>query len=171
MGNGNGAGVTSFEASGSFVGQETPTMYDSANPPELFPVAGSPYRVQVHDGSPVYSLDPSTGVDGIPISYQGATPVARIPPEVNRDLAIVIDETVSAQAILALIHENAGEFLTSHRIFDVYQGDAVPKSKKSVALGLTWQHPSRTLSDEEVNAIISSCVNALQDKFNANLRN
>ena len=90
MGNGNGAGVTSFEASGSFVGQETPTMYDSANPPELFPVAGSPYRVQVHDGSPVYSLDPSTGVDGIPISYQGATPVARIPPEVNRDFPYMV---------------------------------------------------------------------------------
>jgi phenylalanyl-tRNA synthetase beta chain len=92
-------------------------------------------------------------------------------PEVNRDLAIVIDETVSAQAILALIQENAGKFLTSHRIFDVYQGDAVQKGKKSVALGLTWQHPSRTLSDDEVNATISSCVNALQDKFNANLRN
>ncbi|MHA1286790.1 MAG: hypothetical protein ACTSPB_05230 [Candidatus Thorarchaeota archaeon] len=83
-------GVTSFEASGSFVGQETPTMYDSANPPELFPVAGSPYRVQVHDGSPVYSLDPSTGVDGIPIAYQGATPVARIPPEVNRDFPYMV---------------------------------------------------------------------------------
>jgi len=65
-------------------------MYDSANPPELFPVAGSPYRVQVHDGSPVYSLDPSTGVDGIPISYQGATPVARIPPEVNRDFPYMV---------------------------------------------------------------------------------
>ena len=83
-------GVTSFEASGSFVGQETPTMFDTANPPELFPVAGSAYRQQVHDGSPVYSLDPSTGVDGIPISYQGATPVARIPPEVNRDFPYMV---------------------------------------------------------------------------------
>ena len=83
-------GAESFEASGSFVGQETPTMFDTANPPELFPVAGSPYRVQVHDGSPVYSLDPSTGVDGIPIAYQGATPVARIPPEVNRDFPYMV---------------------------------------------------------------------------------
>lgn len=79
-----------FEASGSFVGQETPTMFDTANPPELFPTAGTPYRVQVHDGSPVYSLDPSTGVDGIPMAYQGATPVARIPPEVNRDFPYMV---------------------------------------------------------------------------------
>ncbi|HIN76247.1 MAG TPA: hypothetical protein EYM96_08675, partial [Rhodospirillales bacterium] len=55
-------------------------------------------------------------------------------------------------------------------IFDVYQGDAVTKGKKSIALGLTWQHPSRTLSDEDINTIIGSCVNALYDKFNAKLR-
>ena len=92
-------------------------------------------------------------------------------PEVSRDLAIVIDESVTAAAILAEVKENAGEYLKTLRIFDVYQGDAVAKGKKSIALGLTWQHPSRTLSDNETNAIISSCVNALQVKFNANLRN
>jgi len=56
------------------------------------------------------------------------------------------------------------------RIFDVYQGDAIAKGQKSVALGLTWQHPSRTLSDEEITAIIGNCVNALQEQFNADLR-
>ncbi len=91
-------------------------------------------------------------------------------PEVSRDLAIVVDETVPAGDILAAVRAQAGEFLTDLRIFDVYQGDAVAKTKKSLALGLTWQHPYRTLSDEEINAIISSCVNALQELFNANLR-
>jgi len=92
-------------------------------------------------------------------------------PEVSRDLALVIDESVSSGAISQLVRENAGEFLASLQIFDVYQGDAVTKGKKSVALGLTWQHPSRTLSDEEINTIISSCINVLQEQFNANLRN
>ena len=91
-------------------------------------------------------------------------------PEVHRDLAIVIDETVSADSISALMRENAGEFLSELRIFDVYQGDAITKGQKSVALGLTWQHPSRNLTDEEVSIIISKCVNALQQQFNANLR-
>jgi phenylalanyl-tRNA synthetase beta chain len=91
-------------------------------------------------------------------------------PEVSRDLAIVVDEAVPAGDLLALMRENAGEYLTDLRIFDVYQGDAITKNKKSLALGLTWQHPSRTLSDQEINAIISSCVNALQQQFNANLR-
>ena len=92
-------------------------------------------------------------------------------PEVNRDLAFVIDDSIVAEEILALVRDNAGEYLTSLRIFDVYQGDAIQKGKKSVALGLTWQHPSRTLSDDEISNIIGSCVNVLQEQFNANLRN
>ena len=91
-------------------------------------------------------------------------------PEVQRDMAIVINEAVSADSISKLVMASAGEFLTDLRIFDVYQGDAIAKGQKSVALGLTWQHPSRTLSDEEVTAIIGNCVNALQEQFNADLR-
>ena len=92
-------------------------------------------------------------------------------PEVSRDLAILIDSSYVSADVLANVRENAGEHLTDLRIFDVYQGDAVAKNKKSIALGLTWQHPSRTLSEDDINSIISNCVNGLQDKFNANLRN
>ena len=92
-------------------------------------------------------------------------------PEVTRDMAIVIDENVTSDEILNNVKKSAGEWLVASRIFDVYQGDAVTKGKKSIALGLTWQHPSRTLSDDEINTIISSCVNTLQEQFNANLRN
>lgn len=92
-------------------------------------------------------------------------------PEVNRDLAIVIDEQVSASQILEAVRACAGDYLIDLRIFDVYQGDAVEKSKKSIALGLTLQHPSRTLGDEDINGIINSCVKELQTQFNAKLRN
>ncbi|OGT70666.1 MAG: phenylalanine--tRNA ligase subunit beta [Gammaproteobacteria bacterium RIFCSPLOWO2_02_FULL_57_10] len=92
-------------------------------------------------------------------------------PEVNRDLAIVLDKTVSGGEILQSVREFAGEYLVDLRIFDVYQGDAVEKSKKSIALGLTLQHPSRTLSDDDINGIINSCVKGLEAKFNAKLRN
>ena len=92
-------------------------------------------------------------------------------PEVSRDLAILIDSNYAASEVLANVRVNAGEHLTDLRIFDVYQGDAVAKDKKSIALSLTWQHPSRTLSEDDINTIISKCVNGLQDAFNANLRN
>jgi phenylalanyl-tRNA synthetase beta chain len=65
----------------------------------------------------------------------------------------------------------AGEHLTSLRIFDVYQGDAIGSEKKSMALGLTWQHPSRTLGEDDINSIIERCVKGLEVKFNAKLRN
>jgi len=91
-------------------------------------------------------------------------------PEVSRDLAIVVHEDVLAADILALVRQTAGDHLTDLKLFDVYQGDAVEKNAKSLALGLTWQHPSRTLSEEEINATIGRCINALQEQFNANLR-
>jgi len=92
-------------------------------------------------------------------------------PGVTRDIAILIDEGVSGADILESVRDSAGPLLVDLRIFDVYQGDAMEKSKKSIALGLTLQHPSRTLSDEDINVIIDSCVNGLEAKFNAKLRN
>ncbi|MBC53935.1 MAG: phenylalanine--tRNA ligase subunit beta [Gammaproteobacteria bacterium] len=97
-------------------------------------------------------------------------PLSRF-PEVSRDLAVVLDQQVSARALRELLQAEAGEFLVGLRIFDVFQGDALGKNKKSVALGLTWQHPSRTLGDDDINVIIERCVKGLEDKFNAKLRN
>ena len=55
-------------------------------------------------------------------------------PEVQRDMAIVIDEAVSADSISNLVRASAGGFLTDLRIFDVYQGDAIAKGQKKVWL-------------------------------------
>jgi phenylalanyl-tRNA synthetase beta chain len=92
-------------------------------------------------------------------------------PEVSRDLSLIVDKTISADQIVQIIWRNVGKLLKDLRIFDVYQGDAIEKSKKSIALSLTLQHPSRTLGDEDINAIINSCVKELEDTFNAKLRN
>lgn len=92
-------------------------------------------------------------------------------PEVSRDIALLLDKQIPAQTIRAALSELAGEYLTSLRIFDVYQGDAIGSEKKSMALGLTWQHPSRTLGEDDINSIIDRCVKGLEVKFNAKLRN
>ena len=108
------------------------------------------------------------------ILQKGVIPIAELLskfPEVSRDLAIVVASDIPADQILANVKGNAGQFLINSRIFDVYQGDGVEKGEKSIALGLTWQHPSRTLSDEEINTIIYRCVKGLEEQFNANLRN
>ena len=97
------------------------------------------------------------------------SPLSRF-PEVSRDLAVVLDQQVTSGALREYLQAEAGEFLVGLRIFDVFQGDALGKNKKSVALGLTWQHPSRTLGDDDINVIIERCVKGLEDKFNAKLR-
>jgi phenylalanyl-tRNA synthetase beta chain len=91
-------------------------------------------------------------------------------PSVRRDLAVIVDAGQETGAIQALIRKTAGELLQGIVIFDIYQGHNIEKTKKSLAMGLTFQHPSRTLMDEDINAIIDNCINALEAQFNAELR-
>ncbi|WP_017430436.1 phenylalanine--tRNA ligase subunit beta [Vreelandella jeotgali] len=102
---------------------------------------------------------------GIP----GFKPLSRY-PEVRRDLAFIIDRDVPVQALLDTAVANAGEHLSDTRLFDVYAGQGVADGHKSIALGLTWQHPSRTLNDEEINQLVASIVEQMQHEFNAELR-
>ncbi|NMY06135.1 phenylalanine--tRNA ligase subunit beta [Pseudomonas sp. WS 5059] len=91
-------------------------------------------------------------------------------PEVRRDLALVADRDVAASAVLQVIRENAGEWLTDLRLFDVYQGKGIDPHRKSLAVGLTWQHPSRTLNDDEVNTTTQNILTSLEQRLNATLR-
>ncbi|MEL4167325.1 phenylalanine--tRNA ligase subunit beta [Pseudomonas sp. 22447] len=91
-------------------------------------------------------------------------------PEVRRDLALLADREVAASAVLDVIRENAGEWLTDLRLFDVYQGKGIDPHRKSLAVGLTWQHPSRTLNDDEVNTATQNILTSLEQRLNATLR-
>ncbi|MDT4799793.1 Phenylalanine--tRNA ligase beta subunit [compost metagenome] len=91
-------------------------------------------------------------------------------PEVRRDLALLVDRDTPAEFVLAAIRESAGEWLTDLRLFDVYHGKGIDPLRKSLAVGLTWQHPSRTLNDDEVNATTQNIVASLEQRFNATLR-
>ena len=91
-------------------------------------------------------------------------------PEVRRDLALLADRDVPAAALLAAIRESAGEWLTDLKLFDVYHGKGIDPHRKSLAVGLTWQHPSRTLNDDEVSTTTQNILTSLEQRFNATLR-
>ncbi|WP_308367044.1 MULTISPECIES: phenylalanine--tRNA ligase subunit beta [unclassified Microbulbifer] len=91
-------------------------------------------------------------------------------PEVRRDLALLIDADVPAASLVETAVEAAGETLTDLKIFDVYQGKGIDFNRKSVAMGLTFQHSSRTLNDDEINAAVDAVVRQLEQKYNASLR-
>ncbi|MEP0073921.1 MAG: phenylalanine--tRNA ligase subunit beta, partial [Marinomonas sp.] len=91
-------------------------------------------------------------------------------PEVRRDLALLVDRSVPVSELERVIVGSAGEGFKNVLVFDVYQGQGIDEAKKSVALGLTWQHPSHTLSDEEVNNSVEQTVTALAEQLGAVVR-
>ncbi|MBC3411331.1 phenylalanine--tRNA ligase subunit beta [Pseudomonas sp. SWRI51] len=91
-------------------------------------------------------------------------------PETRRDLALIAGRDVASNAVLEVIRDNAGEWLTDLRLFDVYQGKGIDPDRKSLAVGLTWQHPSRTLNDDEVNTTLQNILTSLEQRLNTTLR-
>ncbi len=91
-------------------------------------------------------------------------------PEVRRDLAFLLAEQQPVQALLDCVRKQAGQWLEELSLFDVYQGKGVKEGYKSVALGLTWQHPSRTLNDEEINQLVDAIVAESHQHLGAELR-
>ncbi|MBD3610437.1 MAG: phenylalanine--tRNA ligase subunit beta [Gammaproteobacteria bacterium] len=91
-------------------------------------------------------------------------------PAIRRDLAILVDQDVSAQSVKECIHQDASEILQDLILFDVYVGKGIDSGRKSLALGLTLQDNSRTLTDEEVEEFISKIVSGLESRIGATLR-
>lgn len=98
--------------------------------------------------------------------YQG---VSRF-PEIRRDIAIVVDEAVTAGQVLDFVRKTAGETVQNIELFDVYQGKGIPPGRKSLAIGLILQHSSRTLIDQEAEEIIQTLVDGLKKELGAILR-
>jgi phenylalanyl-tRNA synthetase beta chain len=91
-------------------------------------------------------------------------------PEMRRDLAIALDQKISVAQVTSEIESSAGKWLNAVRLFDVYQGQGIENGQKSLALGLTWQHPERTLTDDEVNQWVEQVVTHLAENAGASLR-
>ena len=91
-------------------------------------------------------------------------------PAIYQDIAIIVDETVPAAAIEATIRESGADLLVDVRLFDVFRGDQIGQGKKSLAYGLTFQSPDRTLQDKDADKQRERIVKALGEKFKAQLR-
>lgn len=94
-------------------------------------------------------------------------PIPKFPP-VMRDIAVLVDRDTPVLEIERVIRESS-KFLEKISLFDVYKGEGIPEGKKSVAFSLIFRAPDRTLSDEEVNRILSVIIDSL-GKIGATLR-
>lgn len=91
-------------------------------------------------------------------------------PEVSRDIALLVDESVSNQSLVETITKNAGKFLQSVHLFDVYQGQNIADGKKSMAYSLTFVNAEATLVDEEINQSMEKVAKALEEHFAVTIR-
>jgi phenylalanyl-tRNA synthetase beta chain len=91
-------------------------------------------------------------------------------PSIRRDIAVVVDDKVSAEELTDAVALSAPGLISSVRIFDIYKGPGIEAGLKSVALGLILQETSRTLTDEDADQVMAAAIKKLQDKFAAELR-
>jgi phenylalanyl-tRNA synthetase beta chain len=91
-------------------------------------------------------------------------------PYTEKDLAVVVEKSVSATDVRKVISEAGGNLLTFVDVFDVYAGQSIEKSKKSLAFRLRFQSMERTLTDSEINLLFNKIIKATVEKLNARLR-
>lgn len=89
---------------------------------------------------------------------------------VRRDLAVVVDESVTAEALRCCVGHAGVDVLDNLELFDVYRGEGIDPGKKSLAIGLSFRHGSRSLVDTEVEQGLRAIVDALEKQFGAVLR-
>jgi phenylalanyl-tRNA synthetase beta chain len=94
-------------------------------------------------------------------------PIPRF-PSVSRDIALVIDEQVNYRKVENIIQ--GFPLVTKVTLFDVYRGEQMAEGKKSFAIRIVYQSPSRTLTDEEVDQTQKQMLARLRQELGATLR-
>ncbi len=90
-------------------------------------------------------------------------------PFVTRDLAVVLQKDVPAQAIIDSLLDAGEPLLESVAVFDVYEGKKLGPNERSIGYRLTYRAPDRNLTDEEVNKVHMRLVKRILKRFNARL--
>ena len=91
-------------------------------------------------------------------------------PQVRRDLAVVVGRDVSASELVTAASAAIDRHLLGVTVFDLYAGEGIGADEKSVALGLTLQSQTATLTEEEISRYAQQALDALQNQFGARLR-
>ena len=125
---------------------------------EKYEFGDAPVIVAEFDLEKLRALNPSYGI----------TPVSEFPP-MYEDIAIIVDESVAASAVEALIRQTGGKTVTDVRLFDVYRDEKIGAGKKSLAYSLTYQ-AEKTMTDAEAAAIRNKIVKRLENTVGAKLR-
>ena len=91
-------------------------------------------------------------------------------PEVRRDLALLVDENITFDSIYKIARQTEKSLLKNINLFDVYQGQNLPEGKKSYAVSFTIQDSSKTLTDDQIDKVMTKLHKNLATELGAILR-
>jgi phenylalanyl-tRNA synthetase beta chain len=132
---------------------------------ELHPTVASAFKIEGRLVAMEIDVEPVLAASRAPRAHS----LPRF-PAIERDLAAVVEDHIAAGALLASIKEVGGDFLEQARAFDEYHGPQVPEGHKSIAFALTFRSPERTLTDAEVDKVMTDIKLGLQKRHKARFR-
>ena len=91
-------------------------------------------------------------------------------PEVRRDLALLVDESVTFADMRKVALKTGRKLLRHMTLFDVYRGDKIPQGKKQYAISFVLRDADKTLTDNDVERFMDGMVKAFEKEFDAQLR-
>jgi phenylalanyl-tRNA synthetase beta chain len=91
-------------------------------------------------------------------------------PSVRRDLALLLDKDIAFSTLNNIAKQTENKLLKSVNLFDVYEGDKLPKGKKSYALSFALESSEKTLTDKEIDKVMSKLIESFEQKVGAEVR-
>lgn len=102
-------------------------------------------------------------------THPGFKPLSRF-PDVSRDSALLLDEGVTAQAVMDIVSRTKVKNIEDVVLFDIYQGTGIPEGKKSLAIRVRYRSMEKTLTEEDVSKAHGKLIQALCRQLDAEIR-
>ena len=101
-----------------------------------------------------------------PLKFKAASKL----PSIKKDLAFIMPKDMDNELVINEIKKSSNRLLTNIEVFDLYEGDNIGENNKSIAYSLTFEDPTRTLTDEEVMEVFNNIINKVETNLNIKLR-
>ena len=157
----------------TLIAEEIPNMHPGMSARILLDrkeigIIGRIHPVLAKDDIYLFEIDMDALITNIkPLKYKEVSKY----PSINKDLAFVVKKNVSANEISDIIKKSGGRLLTNIEVFDVYTGEKLENDEKSIAYSLTFNDPTKTLTEDEVNILFDKIIKDVESKLDAKLRN
>ena len=121
-------------------------------------------------GLPARTCAMEIDLTALPLTEKLPAPVLSSFPALHQDVALVVDEEIPAESVRRTLENNAGELIEGVTLFDVYRSESLGKGKKSLAFGLVFRAPDRTLTEDEASEGRLAAAEAAKKEFGAEMR-